>query len=92
MNGPRAWPLADPRDVLPHQRIAAAVIKQAIADAVTGRRSDARAFIATHYFTLWCQVAGLDAGAVRTTIARMLSEPPPRGVVQVLNQPLYVRV
>lgn len=85
----------DPRDLGGHQLLAAAVVKMALADAINPRlpvswRDEARAFVASRWFDLWCDVAGLDAGAVRRIAAWHFAHPT-RDVQYALSAPLYVR-
>ena len=70
-------PLLGPtRNLAPHQGIAAAVIEQALLDAVDAHvhynvRAGAKAFLSgSEMFDHWCKVAGLDPALVRVRAER----------------------
>lgn len=82
--------LSSPRRLGAHQELAAAVIRQALHDAVDpgaseGLRANARTFLAgSQMLRQWCQVAGLDLGCVQ----KRCPAPRPTAVVQPRRQPL----
>ena len=49
--------------------MAEAVVRQAIEDLANGFE-DARSFIESYHFDLWCRLAGLDASKIRELLPK----------------------
>ena len=64
-------PPGDEPGLLPHQLVAAAVLKQAVADCrseLAAHRAQARAFLFGDRAVHWCRVAGLPVDALRRRV------------------------